>query len=387
MVSSSGAPPRPPFPRPEALPTEASPQIPDAEEYAEHESRHGNPNPAFGSIPEDGPELDEGLAPKAAPDKPYGAATGLPDGQYSPLPWNQFFDAEIDVPIPGTSNVFHVYTAGSEGPVVLCIHGGGYSGLSFALAAARMKEEVRVVAPDLRGHGKTVTQDDADLSNETLCADVAALVHEMYGSSPPAIVLIGHSMGGAAAVRLAAQQEACLPSLAGLVVVDVVEGTALASLVHMKGILASRPTHFSSLEKAIEWSLRGGSLRNPESARASVPSTLRLDSATGRYSWRTRLEDSEPHWEEWYKGLSDRFMACHVPKLLLLAGTDRLDKVLTIGQMQGKFQMLVLRLAGHAIQEDEPDEFAQAVLAFVSRNRIRAEGVEIPGVQGPRLRS
>lgn len=38
------------------------------------------------------------------------------------------------------------------------------------------------------------------------------------------------------------------------------------------------------------------------------------------------------------------------PKMLLLAGTDRLDKVLTIGQMQGKFQLAVLPMAGHAIQ-------------------------------------
>ena len=31
------------------------------------------------------------------------------------------------------------------------------------------------------------------------------------------------------------------------------------------------------------------------------------------------------------------FLHCPVPKLLLLAGMDRLDKDLTIGQMQGNF--------------------------------------------------
>ena len=31
-----------------------------------------------------------------------------------------------------------------------------------------------------------------------------------------------------------------------------------------------------------------------------------------------------------------------MPKLLLLAGTDRLDRVLTIGQMQGRFQLALL---------------------------------------------
>lgn len=38
--------------------------------------------------------------------------------------------------------------------------------------------------------------------------------------------------------------------------------------------------------------------------------------------------------------------------MLLLAGTDRLDKELTIAQMQGKFQLVLLPSCGHAIQED-----------------------------------
>ena len=39
--------------------------------------------------------------------------------------------------------------------------------------------------------------------------------------------------------------------------------------------------------------------------------------------------------EDWFKGLSGKFLASRAGKLLLLAGTDRLDKPLMIGQMQG----------------------------------------------------
>jgi protein phosphatase methylesterase 1 len=39
--------------------------------------------------------------------------------------------------------------------------------------------------------------------------------------------------------------------------------------------------------------------------------------------------------EDWFKGLSEKFLASKAGKLLLLAGTDRLDKPLMIGQMQG----------------------------------------------------
>ncbi|KAJ9562898.1 hypothetical protein OSB04_008058 [Centaurea solstitialis] len=318
--------------------------------------------------------------------------------KYSPLDWKGYFDQEDDVCIPDTNDVFHIYTAGKEGPVVFCLHGGGYSGyfatqkvksvvlqtiprLSFAISARLIKEKARVVAMDLRGHGKSSTENEIDMSIETLCSDVVAVVKTMYGDSPPAIVLVGHSMGGSVAVHVAAKK--VLRSLAGLVVVDVVEGTAMASLMHMQKILANRMQYFSTLEKAIEWNVRGGSLRNIESARISIPGTVKYDDSQQCYCHRARLQETEQYWRGWYEGLSEKFLSSPVPKLLLLAGTDRLDRALTIGQMQGKFQMVVVRHTGHAIQEDVPEEFASLVLNFIARNRIGPYGVEIPGIRQP----
>lgn len=45
------------------------------------------------------------------------------------------------------------------------------------------------------------------------------------------------------------------------------------------------------------------------------------------------------------------FLACRTARLLILAGTDRLDKELMIGQMQGKFQMEVVPEVGHMLHE------------------------------------
>ncbi|KAF2290444.1 hypothetical protein GH714_013201 [Hevea brasiliensis] len=67
---------------------------------------------------------------------------------------------------------------------------GGYSGLSLALSANKIKEKARVVAIDLRGHGKTSTENDLDLSIGTMCNDVLAVLKEMNGESPLAIVLV-----------------------------------------------------------------------------------------------------------------------------------------------------------------------------------------------------
>ena len=68
-----------------------------------------------------------------------------------------------------------------------------------------------------------------------------------------------------------------------------------------------------------------------------------------KYVWRIDLSKSEPFWTDWFKGLSEMFLSLPVPKLLILAGIENLDKTLTVGQMQGKFQLQVLARTGHAV--------------------------------------
>lgn len=58
-------------------------------------------------------------------------------------------------------------------------------------------------------------------------------------------------MGAAVAVR--ACDKGKFSNLKGLVVIDVVEGSAIPALPHMMGILNRRPNHFSCLDEAIDW--------------------------------------------------------------------------------------------------------------------------------------
>lgn len=82
--------------------------------------------------------------------------------------------------------------------------------------------------------------------------DVGDVLHAMYGDvDVPPVVLMGHSMGGAVAVRAAA--DGFVPGLAGLAVIDVVEGTAMDALTSMQSFLRGRPKTFRTLEHAIEW--------------------------------------------------------------------------------------------------------------------------------------
>jgi protein phosphatase methylesterase 1 len=87
---------------------------------------------------------------------------------------------------------------------------------------------------------------------QTLSEDVAGVLTSLYGDnehSRPPVVVVGHSMGGALAAHLAAAPQ--LPGVAAVVVIDVVEGTAMASLPHMKSVLERRPKAFGSLDSAV----------------------------------------------------------------------------------------------------------------------------------------
>lgn len=102
------------------------------------------------------------------------------------------------------------------------------------------------------------------------------------------------SLGGALAVRVVASDQ--VPSLVGVMVIDVVEGTAMASLGHMHAILEKRPKRFRSFKDAIHWALHSGTVRNADAADVSIPSQLQL-LEDGSLTWRTDLASSAPYWK------------------------------------------------------------------------------------------
>ncbi|XP_015429661.1 PREDICTED: protein phosphatase methylesterase 1 [Dufourea novaeangliae] len=341
---------------------------------------------------------------------------------YEPVQWIPYFDHSEDITIG--SGIFHIYTKGTEGPVLVMLHGGGYSALTWAEFTKSIMTMIvcKVMAIDLRGHGDTFTENEEDLSAETLAEDVAAII-KAATTEDSSVIMVGHSMGGAVAVRAAP----LIPNLCGLGVIDVVEGTAMDALASMQSFLRSRPSSFSSIPQAVEWCVRSGQIRNVQSAKVSVPGQIKntetnklathdIESlshsscecdtettisredviqeeepvnmlpppphttalATKKYVWRIDLSKTEKHWFGWFKGLSTAFLNVPVPKMLLLAGVDRLDKQLTVGQMQGKFQMHVLPACGHAVHEDVPDKVAEAVATFMVRHKFAEPATDFP---------
>ncbi|RMZ75218.1 hypothetical protein DV737_g5388, partial [Chaetothyriales sp. CBS 132003] len=298
-----------------------------------------------------------------------------------PLPWNDFFAQELtydSTSTPGLTHHTYFTPPSSTGPLIVTHHGAGSSGLSFAAffqSLSTILPQAGILSLDCRGHGLTTCPTPLDLSLPTLASDLAfvlnATAHKLSWPTLPPIVLLGHSLGGAV-VTEAAHTHLLGPSLLGYGVLDVVEGSAIDALQSMESYLSTRPVSFPSIPSAIEWHTRSRTIRNTTSARVSVPPLLlpAATTATGAesFTWRTDLSATKPFWSSWFTGLSSKFLSSPGGKLLILAGTDRLDKELMIGQMQGKYQLQIFPDAGHFVQEDQPLKTAQIVADFFKRN-------------------
>eukprot|EP00842_Homolaphlyctis_polyrhiza_P003444 jgi/Hompol1/40/HPOL_000834-RA len=199
--------------------------------------------------------------------------------------------------------------------------------------------------------GTTSSSPDDDLSLTTLSDDLAAIVAHALQSRQRDLFLVGHSLGGAVVVD--AMARGLIKNVRGVAVLDVVEGTAVDSLVHMKSLLATRPASFPSLDAAVRWAVKSHHSGTKQIAEITIPSQLAAAS-DGTFTWRTDLSKSSVHWEGWFADLSKKFLEAKAGRLLVLAG---------------KFQMVIVAESGHNIQEDAPGKLATTLLDFIKRNQ------------------
>lgn len=268
--------------------------------------------------------------------------------KFTPLPWTDFFSEELYFDRTDGDLVVrhHAYLAPPmpDGPLFVTHHGAGSSGLSFAALTSELQRvlpKAGVLSLDARGHGSTTIvsattpNPPIDLSLDTLATDLAYVLNQALSrsnvSAPPPVILIGHSLGGAV-VSHAAHNRLLNPAPLGYCVLDVVEGSAIDALVSMESYLSTRPASFPSLPSAIEWHIRSRTIRNTRSACVSVPALLKHPNPSSTvFTWLTDLTATKPYWPSWFTGLSSKFLNTPGPaKLLLLAGTDRLDKELMV---------------------------------------------------------
>ncbi|MAM14009.1 MAG: alpha/beta hydrolase [Rhizobiaceae bacterium] len=101
-----------------------------------------------------------------------------------------------------TAKLFH--TVSGEGRNVMLLHGWTCDSNDWSWQMGALEARYRVVAVDLRGHGASEVMPSGSYTPDDYLADVEALIGSEFEGKP--FIVIGHSMGGQIAARLAAKR-------------------------------------------------------------------------------------------------------------------------------------------------------------------------------------
>lgn len=103
------------------------------------------------------------------------------------------------------------YRTWGEGRPVLFLHSGGASGAQWEKMAVELARDCRMIAPDLLGFGATEAWPVAGALTHDLQAELAAAALTACGSDT--VDVVGHSYGGATAIRMVVNDPSRVRSL------------------------------------------------------------------------------------------------------------------------------------------------------------------------------
>jgi esterase len=256
----------------------------------------------------------------------------------------------------GTAMKLHAIEAGQGDPPLVLLHGLFGSARNFGSVQREFATSRRTVALDLRNHGSS--PHDADMRYASMAADVLQTLDAM--SALPAN-LLGHSMGGKAAMQAALTQP---DAVARLIVADIAPvpnpphlrpvAAAMASLPLVPGM--TRGEADAALADAV-----------PEAGmRAFLLQNLQLGQAP---RWRIGLQEIIAGFadiEAW-----DAMSATpYTRPALFIAGASsnyiRPDHRPIIRGLFPRARFVVLKNAGHWLHADNPSGFVAVVEAFLT---------------------
>ncbi len=256
-----------------------------------------------------------------------------------------------------------------EPPIVLC-HGATLRSEDWENIFPRLATRYRVIAYDARGHGKSGRA--ASYTLDDLVSDLVRVIREI--AKTPAI-LIGHSMGGAAAFVVAARE----PELVrALVLEDPVlshyrDGTRNERFARLRMVLERRedPHAFG---RAI------GSLPLPVPGPRGERTVAEVRGFYSAERLATYYKDVDPAFvDAWITGdaagttaIADAVSQVRAPALVLAAGTD---SALAEGEADRLARTLpdakVIKFpgVGHRIHGLRPEPYLEALEPFLRRVR------------------
>jgi len=241
-------------------------------------------------------------------------------------------------------------------PVVI-LHGLFGSGENFRSFATGHSKEYRVILPDMRNHG--MSPHAYGMSYHLLAKDVADTLDSL---DIPCCHLIGHSLGGKAAMEFALE----FPSrVKKLVVVDIApksyDPKDPEALPALKALHLASFSNRQEIEEALSPLIPDRRMR-----LFLMKNIVREDS--GAFSLRIGLHEMENGYSDIWGGLEGgRSVSCAA---LFLRGENsdlvEEDDIGLIRQFFPQAEVKTVRNAGHWVQVDQPEEFSSLVRSFLS---------------------
>ena len=252
-----------------------------------------------------------------------------------------------------------------SGPVILLLHGAGGSGHSFRNLIPLLTPYYRVIVPDLPGQGFTRTHARGRFGLDAMAADLTTLCQK-EGLAPVAI--IGHSAGGAIALRMAEliNPAPCVIGInAALGEFEGAAGVLFPLMAKVLSLLPLIPTVVSKLT---------GSAARVDMLLASTGSKIE---PAGRAQYLTLVQDSR-HIEgtlgmmaQWQlQGLVSRLPAMSAKVLLIAAKGDRAVPPRVSQAAAAKIpgaELVVLPQYGHLVHEEAAGEVAAVLLPWLAQ--------------------
>ena len=156
------------------------------------------------------------------------------------------------IALPLASDAF-----GAAGAPIVVLHGLLGSARNWTSIGRQLGERHRVLALDLRNHGRSPWADT--MSFDDMAGDVAASI-EQHGLAP--VVLLGHSLGGKVAMRLALTRGDLVARLVVVDVAPVVYRHSVAEYVEaMRAVDLSRVTRRTEVDDQLGKTIRDTMMR------------------------------------------------------------------------------------------------------------------------------
>lgn len=239
---------------------------------------------------------------------------------------------------------------GSAAPRIVFLHGGGQNAHTWDTVVVGIGEPA--LAVDLPGHGHSAWREDGDYSPQLNADAILPMLHE---HAPNADLVVGMSLGGLTALRLAA----VAPELVNELVLIDVTPSALQRHSEMtkeqQGTVALMhgEREFDSFQAMLDLTVAAAPHRELKALRRGVfHNSRRLDN--GNWTWRYDAIRTFPD----FGSLWDDVDRVSAPVTLIRGGTSSFvsdDDAAELARRAKHFRTThVVENSGHSVQSDQP---------------------------------